>query len=136
MTIYLPEINCTGEQLAELSQAIQILERIYPHYDVYFKRAVNSLPTDVIGYIVNKNDSIRDKVINAIREKPCSVAEIEVRTGLDKKRIRGVLSAKELVFKKTRFAGETRYQYEPEIARRPPTNPSIRPTHNPGYLRD
>ena len=121
MPVRLPELKLTGEQLAELAQAVQILERIFPDHEVRIDRDHGPF-----GLFFNDRFStIRDKVIASTAEKPLSVPEIAAATGLDQKRVRGVLNSPDLKFTRTKEDGQLRYRcesamrsnYVPEAAR-------------------
>lgn len=113
MAVHLPEVAYSSEQLAELSKASLVFERILPYFDVYFERRTDE--------VVSNLTTNRDKVIAATSEKAVSVSEIERRTGLIKRKIWGVLSAPDLVFAKTKVNGETHYQFDKAVPRPNPT---------------
>ena len=108
MPVRLPELSLSGEDLADLTKAVQILERLFPTCEVRVDKE-----TSVFSRVFSPaNETMRDKVIASISEKFRSVPEIEAVTGLDKKQIRGVLNSTDLKFTRTKENGELRYRYE------------------------
>lgn len=116
MAVRIPEAQYSAEQLIEVAKAIDILDRIFPYYNVRFEpirdTQVSASPRDE-----SAGATIRDKVLSVTTAVACSVPDIEVRTGLNKRQIRGVLSAPDMEFTKERVGGETRYQFAKMVPR-------------------
>jgi hypothetical protein len=126
MAVHLPERPYSAEQLSELAEACEVFERILPYFDVLFEHRPNPLIPESNDNVVNDSGSNRDKIKSATTGKSLSVSQIESQTGLTKRKIWGVLSAPDLVFKKTMIGKETHYQFDKTIPR---ANPIPRKTH-------
>ncbi|MFN0016790.1 MAG: hypothetical protein ACKVP0_00940 [Pirellulaceae bacterium] len=103
MAVYLPPLSAVNtEKLAEISSALQALERLFPGCDIRVELS-EAEEQEIIS-------SIRHRVIHATG-KPTTANEIAAATGLDKKQVRGVLNAPDLHFKKSLTEGVVHYEF-------------------------
>jgi hypothetical protein len=108
MPVRLPEFSLSGKDLADLTTAVQILERLFPNCEIRIDKE-----TTVFSRVFSSaNETKRDKVIASISNHFLSVPEIAAATGLDSKQVRGVLNSQDIKFVRKKENGELRYFYE------------------------
>lgn len=107
MAVVLPNLSVNAAQLAELAKAVAVLDELLPEFDVRFVPRVPvvagksdpSLTTSAMNVAPSTSQSSkRDLVKRAAAATHRTVDEIATDTNLDKKDIRGVLNAPDLVF--------------------------------------
>src|SRR5262245_56872540 len=103
--IYLPDSSFSAEQLSMLTEAAKILEKAFPGYSVRLEKgSANSTPPAPVRLkgesLLNRSPangappagSMRSLVLKATTGAFATVKEITDATGLDAKKIRGVLN--------------------------------------------
>jgi len=104
MTIRIPRTNFDLDGLKRLRDAVEKLESLFPDCDITIE------PRRPLLEVADARTN-REKVIEATREQAATVEEIARATGLDDKRIRGVLTAPDLIFEKETKAGSVAYKF-------------------------
>jgi hypothetical protein len=126
MSVHLPDVPYRADQLAEIAEAIEILERVFPGFDVRFTQSERTeAEVAEVAKVENHNGrqqpsgrlfldsggTIRDRVRHATTGKFASVTEIAEESGLEIRQVRGVVNAPDAEFERQRSDGIQRYQF-------------------------
>jgi hypothetical protein len=118
--VHLPDTSFSSDQLSLLTEAVGILEKVFPGYDVRIERANGRhqppAPQQSAKPIKQSaapatGVTMRGLVLNATSGSPATVEQVSTATGLEKKKIRGVLNSPDLNFDKIQANGVTAYKF-------------------------
>jgi len=118
--VHLPDSSFSAEQLSSLAEALQLIEKAFPGYNVRLEKdsaARNGAP--VVSAPTARRTAAKEPasgtnrslVLNATKGMFLTVEEIAAATGLDPKKIRGVLNSPDLNFDKIQSSGVVGYQF-------------------------
>ena len=111
-TVRLPETAISVGDFERRNEAINVLTSLYPNCDIIIEsRLAQNGALARHAPATETGRSNRDKVLAVIKDVAATVDGISKATGLDAKKIRGVLTAPDLEFKRERSGGVVSYQF-------------------------